>query len=100
MAPENRVSAYEQHEMHGEECGVAGRMLHQATDMVKENPASSALLTFGLGLGLGIAVTALLARPPRRRTQSWLESHLPENFSRQVADAVSRMLPEALARRM
>jgi hypothetical protein len=105
MAPENRVSAYQQHELH--ESGMSGRlrdqaseMCHQATDMVKDNPATSALLTFGLGLGVGLAVTALLAAPQRRRAPSWLEAHLPDNFSKQVADAVSRVLPEALARRM
>jgi hypothetical protein len=105
MAPENRVSAYQQHEMH--EGGVAERIreqasdvYHQATDMVKENPATTTLLTFGLGLGLGLVITALLATPQRRRVPSWLEAHLPDNFSKQVADAVSRVLPEALARRM
>ena len=105
MAPENRVSAYQQHEMH--ESGMAERvreqaseMCHQATDMVKDNPATSALLTFGLGLGVGLALTALLSTPGRRRAPSWLEAHLPDNFSKQVADALSRVLPDALSRRM
>jgi len=106
MAPENRVSAYQQHEMH-EASSMAGRVreqasdvYHQATDIVKQNPATSALITFGLGLGVGLAITALLATPQRRRSPSWLEAHLPDNFSKQVADAVSRVLPEALSRRL
>lgn len=97
MAPENRVSAYQQETQHSAS-EMASQMYRQAGDMVKENPGTSALVTFGLGLGLGLTITALLAEPDRKRASSWYQSYMPENFSKQVADAVSRMLPDALSR--
>lgn len=68
-------------------------------DLVREHPASSALVTFGLGVGLGLMLTALLAPPPRRR--SWYEDYVPERLSRgHLADTMNHLLPEALARYM
>jgi len=58
--------------------------------MVRDNPASAALITFGVGVGLGVALTALM-RPSRR------EPMLSDSTWSHIRDAVSRALPDALA---
>jgi hypothetical protein len=77
----------------------AGDMLHQTEDLVRRNPGTSALTTFGIGFGLGLLVTAMLM-PPRRRT--WYDaareymprtpdmSHMQSAMSRYLPDSVSR----------
>jgi hypothetical protein len=81
---------------------------HQTEDMVRQHPASSALVTFGVGFGLGLLLTAMLSPPSRR--QSWYESHMPSMpnmpsmpdwFSRdQLTDAIARVMPDALRKRL
>lgn len=63
----------------------------EATDLVRENPASSAFVTFAVGVGLGVALVTLLRparRPPMISHSTW--SH--------IRDAVSQALPDALSR--
>lgn len=90
---------YEAGEAH-EHDGPMRRAYVQAEDLVRGHPGYSALATFGLGLAAGVAMTVLLA--PRRRTKSWYEKYMPENFSaehmsRQVCESVGRLLPDAVA---
>jgi hypothetical protein len=86
-----------------EEMSGGGHRIREAyemtEDMVREHPASSALVTFGLGVGLGLVLTALLVPAAPRR--SWYDEHMPESLSRRnVSDMINRMLPDALARYM
>jgi len=62
----------------------------EVEDMVRENPASAALITFGIGVGLGVALTALM-RPARRQPM------LSESTWSHIRDAVSQALPDALS---
>lgn len=75
----------------------------RAQEMIGENPGYSALACFGVGLCVGAGVTLLLGSP--KKEHAWYEDYLPTDFSRgevgrQVRDAVSRMLPDAVARYM
>jgi hypothetical protein len=72
---------------------------HQAEDLVRDYPASSVLTTLALGFAVGYLATSLLTPPPRRRV-SWAEANLPEGLGRQISDAVMRVLPESVTRRM
>lgn len=81
--------------------GGAGRVreaYHQTENLVKQNPGSSALLTFGIGVGLGLALTAMLM--PSRRKASWYESHRPEWLDQKhLTDTIAGILPSAVSRR-
>jgi hypothetical protein len=84
----------------------AGETCEQTAEMVRRNPAGSALVIFGIGVGIGLVATAMLA-PPRRRTvrsmlrnQEWLPREQFESIRDAVSDRVSRYLPEALSRYM
>ncbi|MEX2120153.1 MAG: hypothetical protein WD847_11210 [Pirellulales bacterium] len=99
-APNERLGQYPRdmggHTLYEEASGRVSEAWHQSEDLVRRHPASSALVTFGVGFGLGLLLTTMLL-PERRR--SWRESYIPEGFSRRrMSDAVSRMLPDALAR--
>lgn len=69
---------------------VMTQACEEVEDLVRENPASAALVTFAVGVGLGVALTALL-RPARRAPM------LSESTWSHIRDAVSQVLPEALA---
>src|SRR5262245_52400609 len=100
--PNERLSQYRQQteEMPPEETTGRVRAAVECTeDMVRRNPASSALVTFGIGFGLGLILTELLTPAPPRR--SWFQAYMPERFSKkQISDAISSMLPDAIARYM
>jgi len=86
----------------------------QAEHVVQEYPASSVLITFGLGFAVGYFATALLA-PPRK---TWYERgfdraseqarrgydqarRAPEQLGglgQRIADAVMNALPDAITR--
>jgi hypothetical protein len=69
------------------------RAYEQTGELVRHNPGSSALVTFGVGFGLGLVLTLLLAPPPRRQ-QTWFESHMPDWMSRErLSRAMSRVMP-------
>lgn len=80
-----------------------GEAYRETEGLVRRNPGSSALVTLGVGFGVGLLLTHLLMTPPRRRS-SWLNKYheyLPDMPSRQeIADAIAKMLPDAIARRM
>jgi len=62
----------------------------EVENLVRDNPASAALVTFAVGVGLGVALTALM-RPARRQPM------LSESTWSHIRDAVSQALPDALA---
>lgn len=70
-------------------------------EMVQEHPLPAALTVFGLGFGLGVALGVMLADSDgSSRFDSRFDSNRWEQFGRQMVEAVSRAVPEALARRM
>lgn len=103
MATQNtRLSAYqaEPEGVYGQARDCVQQAYQQSEDLVRHNPASSALVTFGVGLGLGLMMTMLLAPAPRRR-QTWYESHMPDWMSRdRLSDAAHRILPQQISRRI
>jgi len=61
--------------------------------LVRDNPASAALVTFAVGVGLGVALVALLrpARPqPVFSNSTW--AHLREAVSQALPDALSQYM--------
>jgi len=104
MSPRNnRMPQYEQGTATKDRPGTVGQAYQRSEELVCNNPAASALITFGLGFGVGLLLTSLLS-PPRRRPsgwRSWYDSRVPHWATRDsLSDTVSRVLPEALARRM
>jgi hypothetical protein len=67
---------------------------HGTEDMIREHPATSLLVTFGIGFGVGLALTTLLM-PPRRRT--WAERNLPDWASRDRLSELLSHLPEKVS---
>jgi len=73
---------------------------HETEELVRRNPATSALTTFGVGFGLGLLLTTLLL--PKRT--NWYDSYMPDltsgwsNRGHQFADAFSRMMPDSFSR--
>ncbi len=71
----------------------------QPSGMVCNNPMTSALIVYGIGLGAGVALVSLLyssgmSRPTLgRRTQL-----AAEHYGRPVLDAIAGVLPESLAK--
>lgn len=83
----------------------AQRVYGQAREMVRENPAYSALATFGIGAAVGMALALMLmpSREGKEEQHRWYEGYLPDGMSaecisKQVRDTVSRMLPDAISR--
>ncbi|HEX5445562.1 MAG TPA: hypothetical protein VFW87_17175 [Pirellulales bacterium] len=102
MAHQRMSQFYESDQMHDRN-GPMRRAYVQAEDLVREHPGYTALATFGAGLATGVAA-AMLFLPRRRRAEekSWYKHYLPESFSterisQQVCEAVSHMLPNAVA---
>jgi hypothetical protein len=99
-APQHRMPNLRQQEPNNRTRGVTKSIestMVQACDevenLVRENPASSAFVTFAVGVGLGVALVALLKparRPPAFGQATW--AHL--------RDAVSQALPDALSQYM
>lgn len=83
----------------------AQRAYGQARELVRENPAYSAVATFGIGAAVGLAL-GLMLMPSREREEKkhrWYKDYLPEGMSaeciaKQVRETVSRLLPDALSR--
>lgn len=98
-----RMSQFYDTDQGQEHNGPMRRAYGQAESLVREHPGYSALATFGVGMAAGIAAAMLLV--PRRRKaeeKSWYRDYLPESFSterisQQVCDAVSQLLPDAVA---
>jgi hypothetical protein len=72
--------------------------LEQPTELVKEYPLSAMLILFGVGLGVGVLIGQTVANPIAHAFQP--EPTMTERLSRQVYDAVSRVMPDALSRHL
>lgn len=70
---------------------------HAASDTIAEHPASSVLLSFGLGLGVGLAIGLLLQHEQPKK--HWYEAGGLDDYGRRIADAVTRAMPDALQKR-
>lgn len=102
MAHQRLSQFYEAGPEH-EHNGPMRRAYGQAEDIVREHPGYTALATFGVGLAAGVAM-ALLVAPRRGKPEhkAWYENYLPHSFStermsQQVCEAVSQMMPDAVA---
>src|SRR5690348_156862 len=69
---------------------VVTQACDEVENLVRDNPASAALVTFAVGVGLGVALAAML-RPARRAPT------LSESTWSHIRDAVSQVLPDALS---
>lgn len=108
MAAQNRTGQYAEKTQAAQAAyedarGRVGEAFHQTEELVKQNPASSALVTFGIGFGLGLLVTTLLSSS--RRQSSWFEEYAPDvptrnEISRAVSKAVAQYIPASLRNRM
>jgi hypothetical protein len=72
------------------------KVYQQAEGLVRENPGYSVMATFAMGLGLGLLAAALF--PPRQRRAQRMQDYLGENVRDAINSAVSRFVPEAVAR--
>lgn len=94
MAANQRITHFQESAQSAYES--AGNRMNEAyqgtEDLVRQNPTTSLLVTFGVGLGLGLALTVMLAPQPRRRT--WAERNLPDWMSREHLAAALAHLPE------
>jgi hypothetical protein len=52
----------------------------QAEGAIARNPASSTLISFGIGLGIGLALTTLLTRDE----ETWADKYLPKEAAKYV----------------
>jgi hypothetical protein len=73
----------------GDACARAGQMM-------RDNPASSALATFGVGVAIGSALVFVLGHS--RRRPSWREQ--AQASGGHLRDMVVQLLPDALSRHM
>lgn len=103
--PNRRISQYTkgrqrgaQHQgQFGETMGVK-KAYQQAEGLVRDNPGYSIMATFAMGIGLGLLVAALL--PHKQRRAPHLRDYLGENARDAIHSAVSRFVPDAVARFM
>lgn len=63
-----------------------------ATECITNYPASSMLVTFGVGFGVGMLIGHLLAEPPHEERSSMAR------LGRSVLDAMHRYMPDSIAR--
>ncbi|MGH7192113.1 MAG: hypothetical protein ACREJM_01110 [Candidatus Saccharimonadales bacterium] len=103
MVQQRTSQFYEADQAH-EHNGPMRRAYGQAEDLVREHPGYTALATFGVGLAAGVAAALLIVphRPGKAEQRSWYQNYLPETFSterisQQVCDAVSQLVPDAVA---
>jgi hypothetical protein len=99
MSKYNRVSEYERGStMQESPQGMMREACSQTADMITSNPASAALITFGVGMGVGLLLTTML-RPQRQTPQTWAQSHMPRWANREnLSEMVARVLPDVLAK--
>lgn len=65
----------------------ANEVAAQTEQSVKDNPVTSSLVTFGVGIGLGLLLTQLLPSPRRHR---WYDDYVSDQRARSLADAIAR----------
>jgi len=102
MAPQNqRYAQYQRNSVRTPdqpERGMMEECYHETEELVRRNPATTALTTFGVGFGLGLLLTSMLL--PRR--SHWYDpyaSYMPDlsGLNRgygHLTDSISRMLPD------
>lgn len=66
----------------------ASEVVHQTEQSVKDNPVTSSLVTFGVGIGIGLLLTQML--PPVGRRHRWYDDYVPDQRTRSFADAIAR----------
>jgi hypothetical protein len=73
-----------------------GAACEQAGQIMRDNPAASALATFGVGVAIGSALVFVLGHS--RRRPSWREQAQASGGN--LRDMVLQLLPDALSRHM
>ena len=82
---------------------AAGYMRHSYGEMqqcVAENPMTSTLTAFGVGLGVGILLGITLGSESRPQPRHWYDLGSADEFRRRVVEAVASALPESISKRM
>jgi len=93
-----RYTQYQRNSTREPERTMVEGAYHETEELVRRNPAASALTTFGVGFGLGLLLTTMLL-PKRSNWYDPYMSYVPDlssgwsNRGHQVADAFSRMMP-------
>lgn len=77
---------------------AAEPMRARPQQMVREHPLESALVVFGLGVGIGVVIGTALAGSLREFREP--APSAAQRIGRQVLEAVSQSLPEAVARHL
>ncbi|WZP00474.1 hypothetical protein EP7_002118 [Isosphaeraceae bacterium EP7] len=67
-------------EGYGEASEHLAHSYRQAEGTIARNPASSTLISFGIGFGIGLALTALLGR----EEETWADKYLPKKAAKYV----------------
>jgi len=101
MSPQNqRYAQYQQNSVRAPERTTMEEAYHETEELVRRNPATTALTTFGIGFGLGLLVTTMLM--PRRN--NWYDGYMPDFSSGwsnrghgHFMDGISRMLPHGFS---
>ncbi len=67
--------------------------------MVCDNPMTSALIVYGIGLGAGVALISLMCGSAMSRpTLARRTGQAAEHYGRPVLDAIAGVLPESMAK--
>ena len=77
------------------ECSASGMMsqcVEEARHVVENYPASSMLVTMGVGIGVGLLLGMTMFGPPKSRQEE------AEDFLMRFRDRFADMLPKSLAR--
>jgi len=104
--PNQRISQYTKqgrqgaapHQGQGDESMGVKKVYQQAEGLVRDNPGYSVMATFAMGIGLGLLCAALI--PHRQRRASSIRDYLGDNARDAINSAVSRFVPDAVARFM
>jgi hypothetical protein len=102
--PNQRISQYanqgrqqeRSHQGHSPEATGIKKAYEQAEGLVRDNPGYSVMATFAMGLGLGLLVAAMC--PSKQRRASRIQDYVGENARDAISSAVSRFVPDAVAR--
>jgi hypothetical protein len=65
----------------------ANQVVEQTEQSVKDNPVTSSLVTFGVGMGIGLLLTQLIPAPRRHR---WYDDYVSDQRARSLADTIAR----------
>lgn len=65
----------------------ANQVVEQTEEAVKENPVTSSLVTFGIGMSIGLLLTQMI---PVSRRHRWYDDYVSDQRARSMADAIAR----------